>query len=290
MSDRSEHGRYGKSSRFTCFFGGRLNRGAKRSDVMLREYDSLFRFGRDIDITICSPKDEGWVLEAIREEYPEISVLTNVGSDEFLRRAAQAHVYFSTSAHEGFSVGAVEMLYMTKYGTVFVGPRLDWMEGLLGKEAFEEYPFLYEDFTQARVMLRHIHENHEDAAKQVEWVSDLMRERYDVMDTAELHYDHFRTVVDTELDESFVRTLMGPGTVALTKEAFDALSDEFGLDELYDEMIQRSRAMKSEPRRGQTTKWAVRRWLIVHGYADDTYSTAIPRMRKTGKEIPAVEA
>lgn len=273
-----------KERRFTCFFGGRLNRGSKRADFMLREYDSFFRFGRDVDITVCSPKEEGWILEEIEENYPEINVLIHTPSDEFVARASRAHVFLNTSASEGFSVGFAEMMYLTKYGLVLLAPRLDWVQGMFG-EKYDEYPFLYEDMEQARVMLRWVHENYEEAVRQASWLGDWVAHQYDSKRTYEAHWQHYRQTLDREVDGEFVRNLMGEANRTLTLDAVSELPEVFDLDELYREMILQSRAMKDDPRRGQTTKYAVRLWLLQQGLAVDTYDSVLPRLRKIGEAL-----
>jgi hypothetical protein len=267
-----------KNDRFTCFFGGRLNRGSKRADIMLREYDSFFKFGRDVDVTVCSPKDEGWILEMIEKDYPEIQVLVQTPSDEFKQRAAKAHVFLNTSAHEGFSVGFCEMMYMTKYGTVLIAPRLPWVKGMF-KEKFEEYPFLYEDFEQARVMLRWVHENYDEAVAKTKWLGDWVRDQYDALVTNEEHWQHYDQTIGRELSPELIRGLMSPSNQELTLATLDKMGTEFSIEEFYAQMIEDSRAMKEEPRRGQTTKWAIRRWLMQEGKAVDTYDSAETRMR-----------
>lgn len=270
----------GKYDRFTCFFGGRLNTGTKRADVMLREYDSLFRFGRDVDITICSPKDEGPALDLIKNEYPEIEVKTRVESDQFIELASRSHVYFSTSAHEGFSVGFCEMMYLTKHGTVVIAPNLPWVKGLM-EDAFEDYPLLYDDLKQARAMLRWVYDNYEEAVRQTSWLGDVIAEKYDVRTTAEQHYQHIRSITDDILDHEFIRGMMGESTQELALEALKAMPNKrFGLWSLYEVMITRSRAFRKEPRRGQPSAWVVRRWLLLEGYAQDTYDTVLPEMEK----------
>lgn len=268
-----------KNERFTCFFGGRLNRGAKRADVMFREYDSFFKFGRDVDITVCSPKEEGWILDLVKQQYPEIQVLVQTPSDEFKQRAAKAHVFLNTSAHEGFSVGFTEMMYMTKYGTVLLAPRVPWVKGLF-KEEYDRYPFLYESFDQAKVMLRWVYENYEEAQAKVKYLGDWTREQYDAKRTNEEHWQHFKKITDQELNPQMIRGLMSKSNVELLMESVDRMGDVFTIPELYDDMIEHSRAMKAEPRRGQTTKWAVRRYLMNEGIAIDLHDSAVCRMRK----------
>lgn len=269
-----------KNRRFTCFFGGRLNRGAKRADVMFREYDSFFRFGRDVDITVCSPKEEGWILDLVKQQYPEIQVLVQTPSDEFKQRAAKAHVFLNTSAHEGFSVGFTEMMYMTKYGTVLLAPRVPWVKGLF-KEQFDKYPFLYENFDQAAAMLRWVHQNYEEAAAQAQYLGDWTREQYDAKRTNEEHWQHFKKITDQELNDKMIRGLMSQSNTELLMESLERMPDVFSIPQLYQNMIDNSRAMKAEPRRGQTTKWAVRRYLMNQGLAVDLHDSAVCRMRKT---------
>lgn len=269
-----------KNERFTCFFGGRLNRGAKRADVMFREYDSFFKFGRDVDITVCSPKEEGWILDLVKKEYPEITVLVQTPSDEFKQRAAKAHVFLNTSAHEGFSVGFSEMMYMTRYGTVLIAPRVPWVKGMF-KEEYDRYPFLYEDFEQARVMLRWVHENYEEAVEQTRYLGDWVREQYDAAKTNEQHWQHFKAVTDKALGPDLGNQLMSSSNRELTLESFARMPDDrFSIDQLYQDMVENSRAMKADPRRGQTTKFAVRRFLINEGLAADLYDDPIAHFRK----------
>jgi hypothetical protein len=274
-----------KEERFTCFFGGRLNKGSKRADIMLREYDDFFRFGRDIDITVCSPKDEGWILDMIKKDYPEINVLVQTPSDEFKARAARAHVFLNTSAHEGFSVGFAEMMYLTKYGTVLIAPRTHWTKGMF-QDRFDDYPFLYNNFEEARIMLRWVHENYEAAVDKIAWLGDWVREQYDMKVTNEQHWQHYKTVTDRELGHEYVRGLMSDSNRELTLEALAVVPEEFSIERLYRQMTEMSRAMKEDPRRGQTTKWAVRRWLMNEGYAVDLYNSAETVMRKvTSDEV-----
>jgi hypothetical protein len=269
-----------KNDKFTTFFGGRMNRGSKRIDVVLREMDSLFRFGREMNIHVTSPKAEGWMLEFVEKEYPEIQILTDVPSDEFKRRMSKAHVFANFSASEGFSVGFAEAMYMTKYGTVLIAPRTYWTQGMF-KDKYDEYPFLFEDFEQARVMLRWIFENYDEAVKRSSWLGDWVAEQYDMNVTNRQHLDHYRKVVDEECGPKMVRQLMGEGNRELTMEALAEMPEEFSLTVLYAKMKDLSRAMKDDPRRGQTTMWAVRRWLINEGKAVDLHDAAEVRMKKT---------
>lgn len=269
-----------KNEKFTSFFGGRMNRGSKRIDIVLREMDSLFRFGRDMNIHVTSPKAEGWMLEFVEKEYPEIQILTDVPSEEFKRRMSKAHVFANFSASEGFSVGFAEAMYMTKFGTVLIAPRTYWTTGMM-KDKYDEYPFLFEDFEQARVMLRWIFENHEEAVKKSSWLGDWAAEQYDMNVTNRRHLEHYRHVVEQECGPQMVRGLMGEGNRELTLQAFEKMPATFSLDGLYLKMKELSRAMKDDPRRGQTTKWAVRRWLINEGMAVDLYDAPEVNMRKS---------
>jgi len=268
-----------KNERFTCFFGGRLNAGSKRAPIMLREYDSFFRFGRDVDIKICSPKAEGWMLDTIKQEYPEIEILTEVSSDEFKVRASKAHVFLNTSAHEGFSVGFAEMMWMTQYGTVLLAPRTHWVQGMF-QEKFDEYPFLYNSFEEARIMLRWVYENYEEAVRKSSWLGKWVAEKYDMEYWNEQHFLHYQNVVKEETNDKMVYGLMSESNRELTQKALGEMDSEFFLSDLYGQMIEMSNAMKADPRRGQCTQWSVRKWLMHEGIAADLYDGPKTRMRK----------
>lgn len=247
-----------KTEKFSVFFGGRLNEGSKRAEDALSIMEKFFSFGRDIEVVVSTSSTPKDYVTSCMEFHGRQSQM------DFWRHASKTHAWVSCSRVEGFTIGVTEQLYM---GGVGILPRLFWVEGIL-KEKFKDYPFLYDNFTEAATILRWVHENQEEAKKRIAWVRPFIRERYDVWNCAEEQYTWMKKVM-AGMRQNY---LWSPGNVELMTQTLNQLGDRFSMSEFWDAMVDNSRSLKKgkyEPKLGQLTKYAVYQWLKARGLRDE---------------------
>ncbi len=236
-----------RSDRFTLLFGGRLN-AKKRADKMLQLYDEFYQYGRDVDIVVCSPKGEARIVVP-----PQVKLYTDLKRDDFLAKAAQAHVYLNTSAKEGFSAGFVEQVYMVPVSIV---PDLPWTRSLLD-EAFAQHPFVYRDFDEARVMLRWAYQHYEDAAKKCEPVRAYLRKRYDNAVVAA----QLLEIVTEVVQESGQKFKVSDNQADLLWRAFKDMPERFSFADFWAKYQSKTIAGSKVPQLGELWRWQAYKWL-----------------------------
>lgn len=254
-----------KNKKFTLFFGGRLNN-LKRSDKMLEMYDEFFAGGRDVRVVISTPKSgtSSFPLDW-KKRCKEIELLHDVKRENFLRIAAGSHVMANTSAAEGFSVGLMEQMYL---GLVVLLPKLAWVKSLL-LEKYDEYPFLYGDFTEAATILRWVYENFEEAQRRVSWVPIWIREKYDSKVVNQSTVKLLK-----EVSEEFRSDrLWSVGNRQVMEQALAENKKKFlTVIELYAIMCSVSRTYREydidNPRRGKISRWSIYKFLQSKGFED----------------------
>jgi len=224
--------------KFTLFFGGRLNE-AKRAKKLVEIYDRFFRFGRDVNVLITSPRAESgnyWQRKDTVKRFPEVEFKFNIDSEEFLKEACSSHVIISTSKHEGFTVGVLEMMCS---GAVMLLPNEYWVKGLL-LDFYDKYPFIYKDFVHAQAMLREVYDNYEEARKKMK--PEMIAKRW------------FKDK-NVELLELTAKEVKGGDCGEPGKQV--------SLDDFYNKLVELSDNYRSTeaPTRGKMSRFVVYKWL-----------------------------
>lgn len=272
-----EHIAYGspKNGKFTLFFGGRLN-DSKRAKQLVEVYDKMYAAGRDIRIILCSPKQD----DSFKERYieaegrTEIELYNNLPPIEFYQKAAASHVYLASSKREGFSIGFLEQIYMSKYGLVPILPDLPWTRALL---PIDKYKLVYTNFDEAAAMARWIYDNYEQAVQESKWLSDFVKENYNTLKTTGEYLKLLEKLVREYKD---YQRLYTKGNVALIKTVADRMKSPFSLDDIYRAIEKYADASVFEPVRGKASKYVVYKWLVEEGGYGDTFSTPVPLLTR----------
>jgi hypothetical protein len=239
-----------RSELFTLFFGGRLNV-AKRADVMLKLFDEFYRFGRDVDIVVCSPKVEARIVVP-----PQVRLLTSLKRAEFIAEAARAHVYLNTSKAEGFSAGFVEQVYLIPVSIV---PNLPWVQSTLG-EMFERHPFVYDSFDEARAMLRWVYEHFEEACEKCWPVREYLRREYD----NRLVAGEMMAVIEGVIQACRRDFKLSAGQSDLLWRALKGMEERFGFERFWKALCDKGAAATRIPQLGWLWRWQAYVWLTEH--------------------------
>lgn len=270
-----------KHRRFTLFFGARLN-SAKRADKILENYDKFFRFGRDVDVLITSPRAEStWQKGDKMTKYPEVKFKFGIGSEEFTRECASSHVVLSASINEGFTVGVLEMMLL---GPVVLLPNLPWVKGLL-KDKFDEYPFRYDNFSDAQGLLKYVYDNYEDAQTKMEPYRKWIEDQYGLgtgPDFGKARLDFMLKGIE-EKSRYLKRFLNNEANDGLLRRTLGTMGrlDDFTLDDFYGMMIETSDTYehRGTPSRGKLSRFFVYKWLCLNGF-EDVCDGPIPKFRR----------
>lgn len=268
-----------KNKTFTLFFGGRLNI-MKRADRMLAIYDMFYKFGRKIKIIVTSPRAESKLncKAIIKDKFPEIEFIFNCQREKFLSSAISSHIALFTSHDEGFSLGTLETIYC---GCVTILPRLGWVVNGILEGA--DYPFLYNNWTEAQALLRYAYENYEECNRKMEAVREYIRKRYGThsKNFGEVRIKYMQEVLKGR--EKKVAFIKGKQMVELLDDTLQNIDEAFSLDEFYDLMISKSRAysksQKRSPNLGMITRYGVYKWLKKKGLKD-TCEKPLPTYKK----------
>lgn len=163
-----------KNKKFTLFFGARAKE-VKNIDQILKLYDLIYKSGKDVDIIVATPTHERKVVELIGKDLLQsnkaIQIHCGMGRSEYLKLAAQSHVFVAMSRLEGFPVGFWEQLYL---GLVGLFPDRPWARGQLPKE----YPFFFQNMEDAFTLLTWVLDHYEEAKTRTEFMQPLIREGY----------------------------------------------------------------------------------------------------------------
>lgn len=239
--------------RFTVFFGGRLNRGSKRAERVVQTYDQFFRFGREIDVLLCTPKEDPYIHKVIgKRGAAEVRIMPNCSRDEFLAQAGRAHVYLNTSKYEGFSVGFMEQMYLM----VGIIPDEPWCRAML-KDAFKRYPFVYRNMDEAAAMLRYVYENYDKAREQVAWLRDWIREEFGLESMSR----RLLEVIEDAVERSKTDVLLSKGNVELLEQTLADCHGRFSFESFWDRLKKNSLMVTDDPKRGQVSRFVAYRWL-----------------------------
>jgi len=223
-----------KHPKMTLFFGARAKE-VKNIDLVVKTYDRLFKVGKDIRIVVATPTHGRKVVELIGKQVLEantaIEICSGLSRQEYLKKAAEAHVFLAMSRTEGFPVGFWEQMYL---GLIGVFPRKPWAVGQLP----EEYPFFFDTEEEAFALLSWIIDHYDEAKAKVAFMEPLIREKY----------GH-----DTVWTELRARVLplcqghqycIGPTFRELVDDAISAIGDnEFDFNELLAYMSAQSKRM-----------------------------------------------
>lgn len=258
--------RHQRGERFTLFFGGRLN-AAKRAKNLVQLLEEFWQFGREVDVVVCSPKSDAKV-----KIKPPLRLLTALNRQEFLERAAQAHVYLNTSKAEGFSVGFIEQTYMVPVSVV---PDLPWCRSLLDG-ADKLHPFKYRTFEEARAMLRWVYQNYEEAVEKIRPVRAYLRQRYDNVVLSEQVLALVKSAVER------VELKLSGQQADLLARSWKELPAEFSLADCWKLVRGKMLAHNPTPERGELWRWHTYKWLCQQ--ATDLGNSEVPVFSRVASE------
>jgi len=272
--------------RFTLFYGGRLNNASKNVAAMFEVYKKFWE-AHDIEVLVTSPTSWRRVYKyAKRNKYA--TFIGECSPEEYMRLMASSHVIFRPSMHEGYTPGAVEMMYMKP--TVL--PERYWVRGLLG-EMYDKYPFLYTDLKEAYAEIRWIYENYDDAVGKMEPIREFIRENDDVEVCAENWLSKMRGIVEetfvlVKKKEAGARTgVRNKSMPALMRQVLADMPRVFKFSDFCSTLSERSDVQKWTPERGLIvdpsrkvgwSNWHAYKWLCMH--ARDLCDGPEPRFEK----------
>jgi len=250
-----------RTDKKVLFWGGRMSR-VKRVDKIVKEYDYLFRFGRDLEIVITTSSLNERSYREVFKNAPEVRLLTGMGREDYLKEAVQAHILFLASETEGFPVGFFEQMYA---GLLPILPDKKWARATM----IEGYPFFYRNRMEGAAMLRELYDNYEKY--EIEW-SEKIREY--------IRNNFNEDKVFGRLYEEIEKAIQPPKSYRLVaKNSFQLVEDSvktfdqnrFSLEEL----IQRMRALSktfnpaSRTRNKSFSIYEIYRSVLELGYQDE---------------------
>lgn len=156
-----------KNKKFTVIFGGRFN-SVKNFDVffeILSKAVILYKVTAIVTTQTQFPNE-------LKDKFPLIQFKEGVQSAEFKDMLRRAHVFFSSSLHESYSLTTVEAVALN---TVCMLPEKPWVvDGM-----YKDCPFIYtmRKKDHAVVMLKKIKEDYPAALKQHDsWRKEFIKE------------------------------------------------------------------------------------------------------------------
>jgi len=268
-----------KNKKFTLFYGGRLNE-AHGADKMIQLYDEMFQAGRDVQITLTTPKHDCTFLEnelilkgrksgGSYDPKRHIDFYPGCPPHEFYYKAAGSHVFLEMSRQAGFAGGILEQLYMSKYGLVPILPKVPWALELVP----EDYTFLFKNDNEARSMLRWVYENYDEAVAKSKHISTHVYDKFSMTVNLPKYYAILEKIFN---EWNIYQRLYSEGNVALMTEAINRIKTPFTLDDFFKLIILFSRDSKFKPIRGKISRYIVYRWLVEVAGMKDTCETPIP--------------
>ncbi len=251
-----------RAEKFTLFFGGRLN-AMKRADMLADIMERFYQSGRDVRVVLCTPKSARFLELRGGMEFAEVH--TEMNSEQFLKKACEAHVMLNTSQIEGFSIGLMEQLYLIN---VVLLPKLEWVRSLL-REKYDEWPFLYSTKDEAYTLLCWVFEHWEEARAMVAWLPAWIKENFDTTRCAIDMYD----AMDEWVAENPTWRFSSDKDELLLRAVYRLKGEQFTIDDFFRFVVQESEVYRpsdlADPRRGKPSRWLLYKWLKANGFRDD---------------------
>jgi len=259
----------GKNATFTLFFGGRLNR-MKRAQQLVWTYDKFFSAGRQVRIVLTSPI-VGWNIGQAFP--PELEILPDMKTEEFLEECFKAHVLLASSRIEGFTVGLLEQMAT---GIVTILPDLEWAKVLM-KDKWDSYPFKYKTFHEAYGWLKWIYEHYDEAVNKVTWVPDWLRDTYsEEACKLKMHDMVFSYVYENHWPPPTLGKKNSPNrNTELVDDYVKKMDEFFTIDDLIRAIVAgKDNTYRpsdfSNPIRGKMTAWDLYSYLSFSDMVEDT--------------------
>ena len=188
-----------KHEKFTLFYGTRFAT-VKQVDKVMKVYEQLYSFGMDIDIVFTTQSRE---LRVVKKKYVQDTLrggsirylLADYDKFRYMREAARGHVFMAASLDEALSSFIFEQIYL---GMVGVLPNRPWVLESLPKE----YPFLWNNLTEAYGMIRWIYENYGEAKAKMTPYREMIGKKYDLPNMMRDLVDHVRRVTEDGIEKN----------------------------------------------------------------------------------------
>lgn len=255
-----------RSRKFQLMYGNRLN-ASKKPEQLMELYNRFYAAGRNVNIVITTPMS-GAFLDKLKDK-AHVKMYKDLQSDDFVRMAARSHVFVETTAFGGFSLGLSEIICA---GPVVLLPRLHWIHSFVGDKVWREYPYFFDDMTEAAVILRRVYDNFEEADRHMEMFRDYWRKNFD----SKLCSMRMLGIMEEQIQKQPRGGLWSPGNMELIRQALREMKnkglEKFHIEQLYMYMVDNSKVMDEKdmkhPLRGKISKWGLYRWLCQNGWED----------------------
>ena len=180
-----------KYKKFTLYYGTRFAT-VKQVDKVMKVYEQLYSFGMKADIIFTTQTGRMPVMmkKYVQETLKKGSIkylITDYGKFRYMREAARGHVFMAASLDENASGFIIEQVYL---GLVGVLPNREWVF-----ESFpRDYPFLWNNLSEAYAMIKWIYENYDEAKAKMEPYRKMIKETHTSDNMLEGQVDHIRKV------------------------------------------------------------------------------------------------
>lgn len=258
-----------KNDKFTLFWGARMS-SEKNPQETAEIMEKFFSFGRDVDLIMTtqqsSPKLMARVMNTGKGAIKEVK--RGCPRDEFLKLVSSAHMFLCTSRVEGFPVGFMEQLYLTP---VAIFPAKKWVTKLLPKE----YPFIYNNISEAHTFVRYIQENYDKAYNDCKFIRNWLRDNYSADSIVRSCYDKMIKSVEKCENKEFnkknqIYRDLGNNFKVFIKNAIKEFGDEFTYKELIDYIELNADTWKSKRIKcfGSPNVYELHKYVLDNNYYD----------------------
>ena len=251
-----------KNKQFTVMFGGRYN-SVKNFDTFLEILSKaviLYKIKAVVTTQTQFPSE-------LKDQFPMVEFREGVQSVQFKDMLRKAHVFFSSSMHESYSVTTVEAIALN---TVCMLPEKRWVtEGM-----YSDCPFIYtmKNIDQTAAMLKTIKQGYEDAFKKHDtWRKEFIKDHdrkakvtymYNIMKEKIADTLYFKA--DAEKLSDIRDQLVKEGSEVVNLESF--ISRYFGSAITDIDMIGSTRGLLIYPGR-----YCFYRSIVDNGIAEDMF-------------------
>jgi hypothetical protein len=188
-----------KYKKFTLYYGTRFAT-VKQVDKVMKVYEQLYSSGMDVDIVFTT--QTGWRQIAKRKYVQDTLksgsiryLITSYDKFRYMREAARGHVFMAASLDENLSSFIFEQIYL---GLIGVLPNRPWVLESLPKE----YPFLWNNLSEAYGMIKWIYENYEQAKAKINPYRKMINEKYDLPNMMQDLVNHIRKVAQIGIERN----------------------------------------------------------------------------------------
>lgn len=232
-------------------------------EELFEEVDLLYKAGRPVKLVVTSPslvpgRVGSRVLNELEERKQSFEVHYRCPQEEFYGHASQCHVALWRIKQAS--------AFLTLREQVFMGQAVVIPDGPTYREQLPDYPYMYRDTKEMRVMLRHVVDNYwsEEVQNVVAKYRQYVQDRYDVKGRMDaLHAFFAERIRESEVHDASCTNMV--------REALELAGwpERMTYDELRDVLRKHTRIGKDIEVRYTGTARNNYRWIMADvGYRD----------------------